>query len=262
MKQSQPNAAADVPDLRVFVVSLRHSHTRRQRITEQAGRIGLNFEFFDAIDGRALSLDELAACVDETARRACAKGPLSSGAIGCALSHRALWTRLSDDSAAAYCILEDDAVISPELPRALSEIAGHMDDFDLLHLYIGKAYRPCREVLPIGGSFWLSKVKYQNMTTVAYVITRCGARHMLERFPRIVREIDTELNRWWANGLRVYELTPQVVGVDPALTSTIGISAQAPRWADDSLRDRLRRRLDRVADSLVKRVKYHLTPLR
>lgn len=73
----------------IFVISLKHSEDRRAYITKELARFGLEFEFFDAVDGASLDSD--------TIKKVCSyditkwRRPLSNGEIGCALSHISVW---------------------------------------------------------------------------------------------------------------------------------------------------------------------------
>ncbi len=80
----------------IRVISLTSTPERRRRFAD--AHEGVGFEFFDAIDGRA------------AARAPFLHVPHTHGAIGCALSHLALW-RLVATTGEMLTIAEDDAIL-------------------------------------------------------------------------------------------------------------------------------------------------------
>ena len=88
--------------LRIRVISLARSQARRERFMQFNRH--LPFEFFDAVDGRALAPQDFAATGLFTPGL-----PYTPGAYGCAMSHQRLW----DDCIASgqpLTIAEDDAI--------------------------------------------------------------------------------------------------------------------------------------------------------
>jgi GR25 family glycosyltransferase involved in LPS biosynthesis len=80
----------------IRVISLTSTPERRRRFAE--AHEGVGFAFFDAIDGRT------------AAHTPFLHVPHTHGAIGCALSHLALW-RLATTTGETLTIAEDDAIL-------------------------------------------------------------------------------------------------------------------------------------------------------
>ncbi len=79
-------------------------------ISSRLEQLGLEFEFFDAIDGQRIPPD-LAGLVDydfPRGRRMLGRS-LSDGEVGCALSHALIYRKMVDEGTAAAYVLEDDA---------------------------------------------------------------------------------------------------------------------------------------------------------
>src|SRR5262245_33225985 len=116
----------------VWVISLRRSAERRAYITSHLGRLGLPFELIDAVDGRALAPQELDASYSpQEALRHCGRG-LTSGDIGCSLSHLALYRKQLDLGLDEVVVLEDDAVIEPALVEILHARESLPPDWELV----------------------------------------------------------------------------------------------------------------------------------
>lgn len=94
----------------IFVISLPRSESRRRDFRAHMETLGLNFEFFDAIDGKAIP-QHYRHLIDEThakARQRYGTG-LVPGEVGCALSHALIYQKMVDEGIASAFILEDDA---------------------------------------------------------------------------------------------------------------------------------------------------------
>ncbi|WP_083275025.1 glycosyltransferase family 25 protein [Edwardsiella hoshinae] len=96
----------------IFVLSLDGS-TRRQRILEQLQRIGLDFDFIDAINGASLPMQTIDSINVATAVRY--RRAISAGEIGCALSHQKIYQIICDNQINYALILEDDVSITSGL---------------------------------------------------------------------------------------------------------------------------------------------------
>ncbi|MEO9473975.1 MAG: glycosyltransferase family 25 protein [Cyclobacteriaceae bacterium] len=94
----------------IFVISLKDSEKRRRSIATSLNKIGVNFEFFDAVYGAGLEPQEIENLCDSEALR---KNPrwLNRGAIGCSLSHYYLYKKIVDENIDGAIILEDDMML-------------------------------------------------------------------------------------------------------------------------------------------------------
>lgn len=109
----------------IQVISLKNSTARRRTFSHWNRH--LEFDFFPAIDGAAISQETISSsnCFLEPL----AYGP---GAYGCALSHRALWQR-AVDATRPLTIAEDDAIFRLDFQnQAARFIDGLPDDWDLI----------------------------------------------------------------------------------------------------------------------------------
>lgn len=114
--------------MRAVVINLNRRPDRLARFRRWHEGRGIEVERFEAVDGAELDLGDLA-------RRGMIRENLAMtpGAIGNALSHRALWERCVDSSA-PLLILEDDAYLAPAAAGWLDVIARHLAQCDLVHL--------------------------------------------------------------------------------------------------------------------------------
>lgn len=96
--------------LPVFVINLPEHRARRTFMLLQTKALGLEATIWSAIDGRRLSERECAAHYSDTRARAHRRS-LSSGEVGCALSHISIYRHMIEKNIPYAMILEDDAVL-------------------------------------------------------------------------------------------------------------------------------------------------------
>lgn len=119
--------AVDTPSVgkTLRVISLQGERGRRDAF--RANNPTLAFEFVDAIDGRALSDDDIA----RSGLFAPAL-PYTRGAIGIAMTTHRLWTDIAAGSE-LVTIVEDDAIFRPDFDEtAMQFLAAHAGRYDFV----------------------------------------------------------------------------------------------------------------------------------
>lgn len=169
----------------IFIISLRNS-PRRKIIARRLHGLGLKFEFFDAINGKELSENQLNN-VDYEFNKLYLREKLTLGEIGCALSHISLYEKMVNENIEEMLILEDDAIVSQEFEKIVLDILNKVPSRkEIIFLEHGKAkfhyitrklvdnYRLVRYRYP-------SKKSKRSITrTTAYIINLSGAKKLLQ----------------------------------------------------------------------------------
>jgi glycosyl transferase family 25 len=188
--------------------------------------------------------------------------PLTDNEIACYISHlRAMRHLLADAADQMLTVLEDDVLISPDLPAVLQaiETCGKSFDFIDLHrnLKHNEIFAQCHGLLP---GYALGRVGYTHMRTLGYVVSRHGAEAFLTRTRLFVHAIDKSLHRYWANGLDIYGLERPVIVPDEVIPSSIDETRERRTAFADAraLHWQVARRLTRAADSIAKRLYFPL----
>lgn len=127
--------------LKFYVISLVRQQERRQKMAQMLDSFGVDYEFFDAVDGRNLSEEDAKLCdlgdqhilTMRGGRRALVEDALSPSEVGCALSHLKLYQHILDQGDEQAVILEDDTKILPEAMQALQNINCITEPWDVIN---------------------------------------------------------------------------------------------------------------------------------
>ena len=216
--------------MRIVLISLDHATERRWRMAEEFARAGLEYEIWPAKDARTLTAEDRR-FVDRVARERLGLYPIPDGSLANTLSQRAAMSDLVRNGPEMMAVFEDDARFDSDLPAVLDELERRSGTFDIVKLQRRNLRRPFIPTVPLDTGHRLGRVRFADFGSEGYVITREAAKHLLERTPRMVREIDHVLSRFWESGLNVLYLDPPVVRENGADDSQIHMTRSAERLA-------------------------------
>lgn len=123
-----------------FVVNMPSAEERRTAMQETLGKLGLEFEFFTATDGRKLSEAEQAQCAISSevilplrgGRKLMVKNALAPAEVGCAFSHLRLYQQIVDSGLERAVIMEDDFIPHPDSLVALESLDKITEPWDMV----------------------------------------------------------------------------------------------------------------------------------
>lgn len=186
-----PEALGDPGD-NVFVVSLARRPSRLKHALHQLWEAGVSATIVDAVDGDAIELQS------EIKKLGVEPMPgydghkshgisLTTGEVGCFMSHFAIWKYMVDNQIPSAMILEDDFDFQEDFSRRLGEYleeARH-EPWDLM--YIGRSpvepdvRRVSEHIVEPGYTLW----------TVGYIIRLSGAQALLDaNVKRVLAPLD------------------------------------------------------------------------
>ena len=206
--------------MQIVLISLERATERRLRMAEEFARVGLDYEVWPAKDAKTLT-DVDRAFVDRAARERLGLHPIPDGSLANTLSQRAAMRDLVTNGPDMMAVFEDDARFYDELPAVLRELERRSGMFDIVKLQRRNVRRPFFPTIPLGTGHRLGRVRFADFGSEGYVITCEAARLLLKRTPRMVREIDHVLSRFWESDLNVLYLDPPVVKEDDSNDSQI-----------------------------------------
>lgn len=172
-------------------------------------------EFVNAVDGRAMTAEQLSAAFDYEMYGRVHMAPPSAGEVGCALSHRSCWERVASVGEPAF-VMEDDIELEWPLDEVAEFAASWLDS-------------PKPRVLNLTRNcfyFALQRVgvsrpvrAYQCYNAWCYGINAAAARILLSRPPHTLSDEWGYFRRW---GVDVRVPVPHPVVVRDDSPSSIG----------------------------------------
>ena len=187
---------------RICVISMPDAKDRRATFEDRAKTAPVAWEFFDACTTVVPGLT-----YDEARAKVLMGRSLTAGEIGCYASHFALWRKLADGDDEQYIILEDDVIADWKYLERLTEVDFSRSGIDYLRLYCRRpAWFVVRRFYYLGKH--LIELTDRAFGTQGYVITRSGAERLIAHCSRIVRPIDSQLDRSWEHGLPNLSIFP------------------------------------------------------
>jgi len=207
----------------VFVINMAANTTRMERAASELKHLGIPFTRFEAVDGRALSDDELTQSYDPDANLRRARHPLVGPEIGCYLSHVQLWNQIAAGDEPGGIILEDDFAAADDFAKVLSAVANDAGDWELAKLFSARVDQKVLDLRPLVAGRKIGVPYKVPNTTLGYAIRRDTAARLAACALPISRPIDEDHKHFWELGLRVAVVTPSPLawGEQSAQTGTI-----------------------------------------
>jgi GR25 family glycosyltransferase involved in LPS biosynthesis len=221
-----------------LVISLARRPDRWARAKEALARIEASAPLrVDAIDGQTLGVDVLSAFLEEPDE---IDAPLeeylrpTKPAVGCFLSHLAVWQRFIQSDAPIALIVEDDVLPSPDFSPTLARrlLADLPPDADMLLL----GYTIMDGLAEKTASSCFRRIYYYN-GTFAYLLTRKGCHNLLSRLLPIRTHIDNQISLELVTdrSLRVYGAEPRLFSHDFTVWSDVYVPISDTTRADRAL---------------------------
>jgi glycosyl transferase family 25 len=207
-----------VEDIGVWLINLPSDEGRRSAMERQLAGLGLSWQLFPAIDGRARR-DELLKRADEAAYKRNMGMSLLPGKLGVYASHLAVWEAFIASERDMALILEDDVVFHDDFLEALATALAGREHWDVVR------FNAIRAKLPVTqgtlGNYRLNAYIGPFTGNACYLIKRDVARKLLSELWPQTRALDHELNRFFVHDYRQRGLEPFASHPDDQNVSTI-----------------------------------------
>ena len=214
-------------DISVFVINLSHRLDRRRFMRYQLTRLGIRFNFFDAVTPGSIPSDFREKVVGTTRRWLCSHY-LSPEEQACYASHHTLWS-YSMKNKRPIIVLEDDIRVSSRIKSYLSQ-----------SVFKGKEYVSLKDhprVANIDDVFCLRKVSHGAM---GHFISPHAASTLIRK-SNLAEKVDTFMGNGCRHGLVPWGLNRPVVRIKPM---EFGTDIQLSRRSGE--RDRLSKKIARI----------------
>jgi len=168
----------------VFVISLKSSLERRRRLEEHFKKIGLAFEWYDAMYGKDLSEDEIAKyCNMEAIKNS--PNWLTRSAIGCALSHYNIYKEVLRRDLPYAIIFEDDIVLKKDFQKTIEALLPQLRKSEVISLFY-QSWEPLKLISDSAIEFYKPYKLHdladmmQPISAAAYLITHDACKTLSE----------------------------------------------------------------------------------
>ena len=238
--------------MRVYVINLESSVERRVRLGQRLAALGVNHEFFRAVDGRTGSA-AFESC-DLTQYQLNTGRTPSDGEVGCYASHLRLWQRCVATNE-PLVVMEDDAEPQPAFGEALEIARGLIARYGFLRFEYDGPGQPARTrpVEAVGAFTAHYFVKYP-YGAMCYALSPAVARAFVAASRELRAPVDQFIKRCWEHGQPLYGLLPYTVREGPlAAASTIRARAKQalpPRLRARRMLHKIGTRFRRIAFNL------------
>lgn len=206
-----------MPQIPIFLINLDRAPDRLTWMVDQFDRLGLSFERIPAVDGRALSEEEVASLTDLARARFPKRfaempvyRPMARTELGNYLSHLTVLRRMVSDGLPAICVLEDDVALDADFGTFIDDAFFAGCGFDILKLEsVDKHPKNNGVVVSSYQGRNLPVFPYRNVYgCAAYVVNAKTARYILDYFsvPRL--PFDNEVMRFYVHDYLVGHVCP------------------------------------------------------
>ncbi len=222
---TDPAQLSPAPATSTFYINRDRDKGRRECIEWYLREAGIDVERINAMEGLDLpgSLVHFFYDGDTQSSR------LSLAEVGCYASHLMAASIVVDRGLEHALVLEDDAEFSPDLAQSLENILASLPaGWDLVHLSGDPSSHATKPVARLEQSRTLVRYSRVPRGTVAYLISRTGAKKFLTPSQR-VWPVDTDLRQPWRFGLQIYGVVPAVVDHSGRFASSIAKGAKDER---------------------------------
>jgi len=194
-----------------FVIHLARAERRRPQVEALRGALPMPVHVIEAVDGRAMTPNEIASVYRPRLYRPRYPFALGAGEIGCFLSHRKAWREIVARDLDAGLIVEDDVAVDAERLRRLLDLVGQVAgpaDF------VRFPQKERGEAGPVVGRGESGSLLIEPVTpafgTVMQIVGRDAAARLLDLTETFDRPVDVLLQMRWLHRIRILSARPLV----------------------------------------------------
>ncbi|PSV12476.1 glycosyltransferase family 25 protein [Photobacterium leiognathi] len=207
---------------RIYVINIPSSEMRRGNIEKQLKSINLNYEFFDAIDGRKQKEHPLFSRYNEEYNEKSLGRTLSYGQLGCFASHYLLWQKCRKLNE-SIIILEDDALFDIEIFNEFyKESTSLSDNYECVRLFENKKRKYKADKIKNFKNFSIANFSVGHRSATGYFLTPSGAKKLLGNCDKWKVPVDIYMDQAWIHNVECLGTIPACLTNDPRFDSDIG----------------------------------------
>ena len=208
-----------------FVLNLQRDESRRERITKHLTELGIQFSFFAAVDGSALSHES-------KKKYSRSKAFLNYGRemhpneIGCALSHYYIWELIVNNNIDECLVIEDDMSLNSDIIQLINSCIKWLPrDWNIVNFAHDIAKPINISKIHSNQNYHLCRFDSTVARTGVYMINKEGAALLCKHAIPICHVTDDVTGNTSIAGHRLYGVNPRPAFWDDEIPSSI--------WTDD-----------------------------
>ena len=192
----------------IYVISLVRETARRENIKQRLTALGANYEFFNAVDGKALQPSQYTHRM-QTRHHFLKEGfEMTSGEIGCFMSHHNLWQKIADGKNEYALVLEDDAVWDNDFADVINQVLTCKWHWEVVLLSEYTSTTAGRVLCNLGDNRQLIRRHRRAFTAAAYLISRTGAAKLCDYCQTIRAPLDWMFPEFWKHNAAFHCVLP------------------------------------------------------
>ena len=191
--------------IKTFCLTLKDTVERKKYAQEHFLENGLDVQFFEGINGKKFGLETKIPYMDDRPNWIPDDGPMyfiSSGNIGCILSHLMLWKTLSYLPYEEILIFEDDVVLCDNFKQKFLDYKNQLPE-DWQYVFVGHCCLPSEEY-QIKISENIITTTHPPMCTHAYMIKKSAIPILIETNSLAWSNIDIQIQKRTLKHLSFY----------------------------------------------------------
>lgn len=193
---------------KALVINLDSCVERLTSIQTQCDQLGIELERVDAVQGNKLTQHEKSKVYDVKTNKKKYYKLLNDGEIGCYMSFIRCWQKIIDDDLDFALILEDDAVLRPELPDFISAVSNLAFDWDYIKLSHGSKQKSIDKTMSLGNGLTIGSCAKLPSTCTGQFVSKQGAKKLLKSALPIARPVDSDIQYWFEKNLKCFVVRP------------------------------------------------------
>ena len=173
--------------MHVYVINLARRPDRRAFMQQQADRLGMQFDYIDAVDAQSPTAN-----LDEIEILSGLHGRISKGDLACTLSHRKFWRLLLASGEPYAVVLEDDAILADDCGQFFADSGWIPAGADLVKLERHGKMKPIfmDRLMRPAHARQVGRLYSKCAGTAGYAVSAEGARMLLAATEAIDDPID------------------------------------------------------------------------
>lgn len=193
--------------MKIFVINLKKSTDRKESIIKQLSPLNIDYEFFEAINGREGLPEDLIDKPNDLYRKLFRSRPLSDGEKGVYASNYNLWKKCIELNE-PIVIFEDDIIITPFFISVIEALPKLHKKYDFLKLEPSDSKFKKEE---FNEGMQIIKLLDNSSGAVGYSLTPHAAKQFLKHSQQWYCAIDNFIGETYKHHVTSYSIIPYAV---------------------------------------------------